>query len=95
VKRSRQADLVGELCGNPPTPRLMRNTYKHEPIAYHEDIRILKILHGEEGSMLQCMLFPSANATGTGKGTPTATRVGGAVGGDGNSDFGWCGRSDE
>ncbi|PMD63606.1 uncharacterized protein K444DRAFT_556346, partial [Hyaloscypha bicolor E] len=40
--------------------RLRKNTYKYKPIAYHEDIRILKILHGKEGSNLECMLFPSS-----------------------------------
>jgi hypothetical protein len=40
--------------------RLMRNTYKYKPIAYHEDIRILKILHGKDDSALECMLFRSS-----------------------------------
>jgi hypothetical protein len=38
----------------------MRNTYKYKPIAYHEDIRILKILHGKDDSALECMLFRSS-----------------------------------
>jgi hypothetical protein len=37
-----------------------RNTYQYQEISYHDDIRLLKILHGERGSPLQCMLIPSA-----------------------------------
>jgi hypothetical protein len=36
------------------------NTYKYEAIAYHDEIRILKILHGQKDDPLQCMLFSSA-----------------------------------
>jgi hypothetical protein len=40
--------------------RQKKSTYKYKQIAYHEDIRILKILHGKEDSALECMLFPSS-----------------------------------
>jgi hypothetical protein len=36
------------------------STYKYEPIAYHVDIRILKVIRGKKTDPLQCMLFPSA-----------------------------------
>jgi hypothetical protein len=39
---------------------LKKNTYEYKEIAYHDDIRILKILHGKENSALECMLFPSS-----------------------------------
>jgi hypothetical protein len=40
--------------------RQKKNTYKYKQIAYRDDIRILKILHGKKGSPLECMLFPSS-----------------------------------
>jgi hypothetical protein len=40
--------------------RQKKNTYKYKQIAYRQDIRILKILHGKKGSALECMLFPSS-----------------------------------
>jgi len=40
--------------------RQKKNSYKYKEIAYHDDIRILKILHGKKGSVLECMLFPSS-----------------------------------
>ncbi|KAF4628209.1 hypothetical protein G7Y89_g9940 [Cudoniella acicularis] len=40
--------------------RLKKNTYKYQPIDYHEDIRILRLFHGKRGEPLECMLFPSA-----------------------------------
>lgn len=50
-----------------------KNTYRHEPIDYDHEIRILKILHGEGSDRLECMLFPSKlyaekDAQGNGKG---------------------------
>jgi hypothetical protein len=35
------------------------NTYKYKDIHYDDDIRILKILRGKNGSTLKCMLFSS------------------------------------
>ena len=40
-------------------PVARTNTYRHEPIDYEKEIRILKILHGEGTEGLVCMLFPS------------------------------------
>jgi hypothetical protein len=40
-------------------PVVRTNTYRHEPIDYNKEIRILKILHGEGSDRLECMLFPS------------------------------------
>jgi hypothetical protein len=40
-------------------PLVRPNTYRHEPIDYDKEIRILKILHGEGTQRLECMLFPS------------------------------------
>lgn len=40
--------------------RVWHNTYKYAPIAYHDDIRLLKILHGKKDEPLKCMLFPCA-----------------------------------
>ena len=40
-------------------PVVKKNTYRHEPIDYDNEIRILKILHGSGGEPLRCMLFPS------------------------------------
>ncbi|KAG0653109.1 Heterokaryon incompatibility protein [Hyphodiscus hymeniophilus] len=37
---------------------LQRRAHTYEEIAYSNDIRILKILHGNPGSGLECMLFP-------------------------------------
>jgi hypothetical protein len=38
----------------------MRNTYIYQDLAYHDDIRILKIMHGDQAAPLKCMLLPSA-----------------------------------
>jgi hypothetical protein len=40
-------------------PVVKKNTYRHEPIDYDHEIRILKILHGKGSDRLECMLFPS------------------------------------
>ena len=41
-------------------PVVKKNTYTHAPIDFNNQIRILKILHGEKDDRLECMLFPSA-----------------------------------
>jgi hypothetical protein len=58
-----------------------KNTYRHEPIDYDNEIRILKILHGEGNDKLECMLFPSKlrkdkdrNGDGNGKGAERTDR---------------------
>jgi len=40
-------------------PVVKKNSYRHEPIDYDNEIRILKILHGKGEDRLECMLFPS------------------------------------
>jgi hypothetical protein len=36
------------------------NTYTYEPMDYHEEIRILKIVHGKKNAPVECMLYRSA-----------------------------------
>jgi hypothetical protein len=36
------------------------NTYTYEPMDYHEEIRILKIVHGKKTAPVECMLYRSA-----------------------------------
>ncbi|KAH6722715.1 heterokaryon incompatibility protein-domain-containing protein [Leptodontidium sp. MPI-SDFR-AT-0119] len=38
----------------------MQNTYIYQDLAYHDDIRILKIMRGNQAAPLKCMLLPSA-----------------------------------
>jgi hypothetical protein len=40
-------------------PAAKYNSYKHEPIDYDNEIRILRILRGSSDDKLECMLFPS------------------------------------
>jgi hypothetical protein len=40
-------------------PAAKYNSYKHEPIDYDNEIRILRILRGSGDDKLECMLFPS------------------------------------
>jgi hypothetical protein len=40
-------------------PVVKKNTYRHEPIDYDNEIRILKIFAGSGDDPLKCMLFPS------------------------------------
>jgi hypothetical protein len=58
-------------------PAVKKNTYRHEPIDYDNEIRILKILHGEGNDRLECMLFPSKlrrDKDGNGKGVERKDR---------------------
>lgn len=48
-------------------PLQKTNSYKHQPIEYNHEIRILKILHGEPNDKLACILFPSALGPSTSK----------------------------
>lgn len=47
--------------------RKKKNTYKYKNINYHEEIRILKIFHGEENETLRCMLFTTVLSSTTGR----------------------------
>lgn len=50
-----RARLRGLVMGAPVG---MKNTYRHEPIDYGNEIRILKIFPGSSDDKLECILFP-------------------------------------
>ncbi|CZR68222.1 uncharacterized protein PAC_18121 [Phialocephala subalpina] len=53
----------------------MQNTYIYQDLAYHDDIRILKIMCGDQAAPLKCMLLPSALPTINGRPSSSTSKM--------------------